>query len=280
MSEIILKPSKNIDFDINTLNKIAMSNESIDYNLYMNNAYSIEAIKMTKDEFEQVWPQLKEKLGVFFDDFKSKFEVKYKQALQKERPKLEKKIAKLGNSDLNIESLMNELENKVLIWNTKEKFIKEFREDVLDQVPSTRKEICSMLIIDLDKSLVLDNTKQIKAAAFSHLAGLISYLFGFILAEMGNMVGAVVSVLAGLAANIGGAVLNHFGNKSENIHNKISRSSDKEYKNKKNEISKLNGKNFFRVVNYTDSEGEGAGRKFKMIYGLDPQFKIKGVYMD
>ena len=29
MSEIILKPSKNIDFNINTLNKIAMSNELI-----------------------------------------------------------------------------------------------------------------------------------------------------------------------------------------------------------------------------------------------------------
>ena len=235
---------------------------------------------MTKDEFEQAWPQLKEKLGVFFDDFKQKFEIKYKEMLQKHRPRLEKIISKMGDSSITVDSVINDLETKALIWNTKEKFIKEFREDVLDQVPESRQDICKLLILDLEKLFILNNKPLLKHSIITMTAGSMTTIIGLVLAECGAILVALVGVLAGLGAVIAGAIGTVIGDKSGRINNKIGRSMDKEYKNKNNEMSKLNGKNFFRVVHYDQSVGSGAGKKFKIVYGLDPQFKIKGVYLD
>ena len=240
-----------------------MSNESIDYNLYMNNAYSIEAIKMTKDEFEQRKNEIKEAAGKVYDKavefFRSKFDATV-------RPKLEglyEKMKSKGKIDENetLEEFVKKAEGFIIL-NDKSNFVNSFVSYI--ENGEKDKEACKIFTIDTDKIPDPNLKKSIVGVLVSALTMFIGALLTInfpitgILTFLSGGVGTFIS-----AKKITAGKINQTVNQSFNNDVKKSIKPESKLSNSKGKLQ-----NFVSVKKKITKEGA--------VFYLIPKITIKG----
>ena len=84
--------SNKYNIDLGKLNKSLFSVESLNAKDFIYEERSLEAIRLTEDEFKAQLPKIKEQLSKFYDDFKKNLEQKIEIEFNKNVREIDKTV--------------------------------------------------------------------------------------------------------------------------------------------------------------------------------------------
>ena len=242
------------NIDLNKINQSINSSESLKANEFIYEERSLEAIRLTEEEFNTQLPKIKEQLGKFYDDFKKNLEEKIEIEFNKNvKEKLLKKQKKDPNNTLPPEKVLVDLK-AALQMTKKEEFIKSFIAEITSPGENDKQFKCVLAEFNPVKMVNLNKRGAIVAGSVLAITGLIT-------------LGVSTAFAAG--AVILGAIFTSIGVKpSESIN-------EKQWKKTNKENIKLDGKKMFKLKRKDVPINGDVIYDHKIVYYLKPKIKIK-----
>ena len=248
--------SNKYNIDLGKLNKSLFSVESLNAKDFIYEERSLEAIRLTEDEFKAQLPKIKEQLSKFYDDFKKNLEQKIEIEFNKNvREKLIKQSKKDPKNTIPPDKVLADLK-AALQMTKKQDFIDSFIKEVTSRNDPNRDKNSQCVLAEFNPVKMVNLNKHGAVAA-----GLVLAIVGCVSIGISMAVAVGSMILAAIFTSIGVGA-------SEKIN-------EKQYKKTDKENMKLDGKKMFKVKRKQVDIKSDAIYSYKIIYYLKPKIKIK-----